>query len=225
MIEPQRKPEKRLTYKQKAQAGLIAKKPRKAMTRTSPSNAEKDHPSRGYPEWMRKRKETALTKPRTPIRSESKRRAKSNAAYREWIAKALPLETHCQKCKRMGVALDPHHPSGRGRQHLFEVVAVCRACHTHIHEYPRQAMEEGWLQPPIRGLKPDPGHPRPYRLLKFFKHRYEAHVSGMETFDTDSLEEAKKFVRDNLKDEEIKIWSVRDNATEEDVLMSGDLRI
>lgn len=106
-------------------------------------------------------------KPRKRLRKVAKGNAARDREYRSWVKIAMHGLPRCQRCmwhvSRCG-PLQPHHPSGRG-PHLFEVVAVCAACHAWIHDHPNIAFATGWLTPSYRGYAPNPNHPQPFTLL------------------------------------------------------------
>jgi hypothetical protein len=130
--EFQHKPAKRLTYKEKCKAGLVAGKPRQALRKAAKGNAARDR------------------------------------EYREWVKIAMHGLPRCQRCawhvSQCG-PLQPHHPSGRCEDRLFEVVQVCTQCHAWIHEFPNLSYAAGWLTPAYRGYAPHPNHPQPFTLL------------------------------------------------------------
>jgi hypothetical protein len=85
---------------------------------------------------------------RSRLRSMSKKR---EAAAREYSTKrAAYLAKHptCHRCNRRH-SRDVHHRTGRhGTNYLDDSTwsALCRACHDEVHQYPKQARQDGWLK-------------------------------------------------------------------------------
>lgn len=104
-------------------------------------------------------------KPRQSLRKVGKKLQPKRARYVAWIAEAMKSVDRCGKCGSAHSGLEPHHPYGRSNDNLFKVVAICHACHEWIHANPNEAMDSGWLQPEIRGLKPSAEKP-PFTLLQ-----------------------------------------------------------
>lgn len=73
----------------------------------------------------------------------------------------------CSVCGRKD-KLEKHHPYGRGGDNITKWIYLCGSfgCkqHSYIHENPRKAFIDGWLQPEYRGLDPSlfPNHPKPW---------------------------------------------------------------
>ena len=107
-------------------------------------------------------------KPRKRLRKVAKGKAARDREYRSWVKIAIHGRTRCQFCKRHTSScgpLQPHHPSGRNGEHLFEVVDTCRICHTWIHDNSTAAYHLGWLTPAYRGYALNPNHLQPFTLL------------------------------------------------------------
>ena len=87
---------------------------------------------------------------RTPIRQRSKKRAK---LYREervpLVEKFMAEHPLCQRCLSAR-STDPHEPLTRARGGSItdenNLVALCAACHLHIHLHPKESEEQGWLK-------------------------------------------------------------------------------
>jgi hypothetical protein len=94
-------------------------------------------------------KDPPKVKPRQPIKPKSKKQAASDRAYTLIRTPFMLNNPMCQAtlpgCQ--GPSSDVHHKKGRGKYHLMTGtwMAVCRACHQHIHEHPIQARELGFL--------------------------------------------------------------------------------
>ena len=108
-------------------------------------------------------------KPRSPLCKISASNAARRRKYTAWLSIAMHGIARCDRCKRhisQCGPLEPHHPSGRFGDHLFEVTPICFACHRWIHdENSNAAYAAGWLTPAYRGYAPNPNHPQPFTLL------------------------------------------------------------
>ena len=115
-MEFQHKPAKRLTYREKAQAGLIERKTRKPMDRSS------------------------------KLKPASKKREKWLEKYRAKKASDVETQTCpvCGIAGMKG-AMDAHHTHGRGGESILRYIYVHRECHDWIHGHPKQAREKGFL--------------------------------------------------------------------------------
>ena len=131
-----------------------------------PSPQTKPPPRLNYA--ARRKAGLVKAKPRSRLRKVAKGNAARDREYRAWVNIAMHGLPRCQRCtwhvSQCG-PLQPHHPSGRGGEHLFEVVAVCSTCHTWIHDFPNLSYAAGWLTPAYRGYAPNPSHPQPFTLL------------------------------------------------------------
>lgn len=134
----QQKPAHKPSYTERAKAGLLPPKQRQPVSK----------------------------KPRKAMRKVAKKNTARDTEYKDWLKIVMHGISRCERCKehRSG-SLQPHHPSGRKGEHLFEVVAVCDECHTWIHEYPNFSFAAGWLTPAYRGYQPIPNHPQPFKYL------------------------------------------------------------
>jgi len=91
---------------------------------------------------------------RTPLRRSQglrQRSAKTQAVYeirRPLVARLLEERPLCERCQ-MARSEDVHElcPRGRGGSVTLEsnCVALCRACHAHIHAHPAESERDGWL--------------------------------------------------------------------------------
>jgi hypothetical protein len=85
---------------------------------------------------------------RTPLRKVSKKRQKELREYSKLRKAHLSEHPTCEVCKERQ-ATDIHHILARGRggglNDTGNFLAVCRPCHTLIHEKPSYARENGWL--------------------------------------------------------------------------------
>jgi len=83
---------------------------------------------------------------RSNIRRVSKKRAKEMVEYNKLRLVYMGEHLVCEKCNQ-APSQDLHHKHKRGIYYLTVEYfsALCRPCHTHIHDYPNQAREEGWL--------------------------------------------------------------------------------
>ena len=98
--------------------------------------------------------DTIITKPRTPIKKFSDKRAKRNSAY--LIANKAYLSEDANKfCPVMSLmfsktvpATEVHHTNGRENERLLnreDWLAVSREGHQWIHLNPKLARAKGWL--------------------------------------------------------------------------------
>lgn len=137
MNPPQTKPAKKLTYREKALAGLLPRKERKPVS----------------------------AMPRKRLRQVAKSNAGRMAEYHEWKNAVMHGLSRCERCHERCQPLEPHHPYGRGRANLFRIVAICSACHEAIHALPNISMILGWLQPEIRGKQPPTTRVIPWKTI------------------------------------------------------------
>lgn len=85
---------------------------------------------------------------RTRIRPMSEKRQKESRQYSKQRTAFLAARPACERCNKRP-SRDVHHKAGRsGSNYLDEATwaALCRHCHTAIHERPGQARAEGWLK-------------------------------------------------------------------------------
>lgn len=98
---------------------------------------------------------------RTPLRPRSKTssRAKLQSTYLRRKKQYLEDNTSCEICHcNPKFTLDLHHKAGRHGSSINNegdlernlvntktFMALCRPCHDHVHKYPQQARENGWL--------------------------------------------------------------------------------
>ena len=90
---------------------------------------------------------TRLTR-KTPIRRRSKKRAGQERIYTTLRQRFIGANPVCMRCDTKR-ATDIHHRAGRTGQKLndtTEWLALCRTCHTWIHEHPGQARAAGLLK-------------------------------------------------------------------------------
>lgn len=93
-------------------------------------------------------KRTGSLKRGKPLARVSKRHRV--ALYEYFIKRKRFLDEHpeCQCCHRQA-SRDVHHTCGRSGSNLLDEatwMAVCRACHTDIHQHPSKARALGWLK-------------------------------------------------------------------------------
>lgn len=86
------------------------------------------------------------------VRQVSKARSVALKEYEAVKAKFLAVRQRCERCNRLGACgpLEVHHLRGRVGPLLCDVrhwAALCRECHTWIHEHPASATLAGWLGP------------------------------------------------------------------------------
>lgn len=87
-----------------------------------------------------------LTKKRTGIRRVSIARAVQNSKYAMLKDIFLSRNKTCKKCG--GLADDVHHSRGRSGKLLCATqfwIAMCRLCHTWVHDHPEEARKVGLL--------------------------------------------------------------------------------
>lgn len=119
MNPPQTKPAKKLTYREKALAGLLPRKERKLVS----------------------------TKPRKRLRQVAKSTAGRMAEYGRLRIEYLAAHPVCEMPGCSSRELEIHHKARRG-EFLLRVdtwMAVCRECHTMIEESPAWATAQGFL--------------------------------------------------------------------------------
>lgn len=115
-MEFQHKPEKRLTYKEKARAGMIAKKPRHTLARSSklkPASEKKQV-------WLKRYRDQ---KESDPLQQTCR------------VCGVYGRKTE----------MDAHHTHGRSGENILRYIYVHRECHDWIHGHPKQARERGLL--------------------------------------------------------------------------------
>lgn len=80
------------------------------------------------------------------LRRVSKKRAKQLNEYKEIRKEYLLLNSRCERCYNQ--ATEIHHKNGRSGKKLNDTnffMAICRECHTFIHENPKESRQRGWL--------------------------------------------------------------------------------
>ena len=85
--------------------------------------------------------------PKKKLNKVSERRKAQEAIYRQLKPIYMKQNPNCGKCGKK--AQDIHHKAGRNGTRLNDVVnfmAVCRPCHTWIHENSQEARKKGWLK-------------------------------------------------------------------------------
>ena len=85
-------------------------------------------------------------KTRKPLKRVSAKRARERVIYEKRKKAFLSENAMCYSC--MDPATDLHHERGRcGKLFLDERfwMALCRKCHTWVHEHPRLAVERGLM--------------------------------------------------------------------------------
>jgi len=88
---------------------------------------------------------------RTKLRKVSKKRQVDSIQYFVLRKKYMSRHRYCELCdSTLGLpvaATDLHHKRGRGKYYLdvSTFCALCRPCHTYIHEHPDWARANGWL--------------------------------------------------------------------------------
>ena len=79
------------------------------------------------------------------------KRQKQLDAYWPLQRKFLEANPICQRCQ-VRRSTDLHHARGRRGALLLDerwFKALCRQCHSHVTEHPREALEQGWSLPRI----------------------------------------------------------------------------
>ncbi len=80
------------------------------------------------------------------IKKVSTKRGEQNIDYKIVRDEYLYQHHVCERCFKK--ATEVHHKSGRWGRLLTKkefFMAVCRPCHTYIHEHPIESRERGWL--------------------------------------------------------------------------------
>ena len=119
MNPPQTKPAKKLTYREKALAGLLPRKERKPVS----------------------------TKPRKRLRQVAKSNAGRVAEYGRLRLEYLAMRRACEVPECRNCPTEIHHKARRGKFLLRQDtwMAVCRQCHERIEANPAWSMENGFL--------------------------------------------------------------------------------
>lgn len=92
------------------------------------------------------KKKAGLERP-SRIKHTSDRRAKEYAIYLPKKAEYLKNHPVCEACKR-NASVDLHHKLTREGKMLYNekyFLALCRECHTFVHDNPKEAQEKGWI--------------------------------------------------------------------------------
>jgi len=123
-MEPQKKPEKRKTYRERVLSG-----------EKKPWGSRNKPPDR-----------SGSTLKKTRLSHTSKKQKARMGEYRALLEEFWKKPEN-QKCRRCGARgpLDPHHTHGRSGDNLFKIIPVCRPCHDWIHQNPNQARQDGYL--------------------------------------------------------------------------------
>ena len=90
-------------------------------------------------------KESADVSP-IQIKQKSDKRKEQEEVYSSLRKAFLLKEKFCERCA--GTATEVHHKNGRNGERLNDVnffMAVCRNCHQHIHEHPKESRIKGYL--------------------------------------------------------------------------------
>lgn len=101
-----------------------------------------------YHQHLRTDKKTVQKKPLKPIKNISVKMQLELKVYRMERDKYMKDHSKCEFRDCFRYATDLHHKSGRG-QNLSNVetfMALCRKCHTWIHENPKEARLLGYLK-------------------------------------------------------------------------------
>jgi len=80
------------------------------------------------------------------LRKVSIKRAKQLREYKKIRETYLRLNPNCEICKR--AATEIHHKSGRNGERLNDIskfMAICRTCHTWVHNNPQQSRNKNWI--------------------------------------------------------------------------------
>ena len=167
-------------------------------------------------------------KPRQRIKPVADRKKNALAQYSKWSKMILSSETQCQRCGNFA-GLEAHHPHGRSKHNLFQIMCLCHTCHAWVHAYPNTSLAQGWLSPIYRGLIPDPEHTLAVKVFTYCTHRYTAKVGNDLEKDFHDLCDANAFVIEHMDKAQVsgvEMWSIRDNAIQfgEIIKQSGDLK-
>jgi len=87
-------------------------------------------------------------KPIRPLPNKSERRKFEEKLYKDIRRIFLNQNPKCERNKTHK-ATEVHHKAGRNGTRLNDVsefMAVCRECHSYIHENPKEARSKGWLK-------------------------------------------------------------------------------
>lgn len=79
------------------------------------------------------------------LRPISQARAKWQRLYIKVLKAVLGVHPLCVRCL-MRLATDGHHYAGRIGAHILLFWPFCRECNTWVHDNPKKAREDGWLQ-------------------------------------------------------------------------------
>lgn len=100
--------------------------------------------------WYKSKVEDRKPLIRKPINQKSKKMKIADQAYTILRKKFMENKPLCEAALNCcnGGASDVHHKAGRGENHLKvdTWLSVCRACHTYIHENPKESRELGLLE-------------------------------------------------------------------------------
>lgn len=83
-----------------------------------------------------------------PIKKVSKKRQTQEQIYKKLKSVHLDTWTLCQFRPCGNSSTEIHHMNGRNGDRLIDVeyfMAICRNCHTWIHEHPKEARKKGYL--------------------------------------------------------------------------------
>lgn len=86
-------------------------------------------------------------KRRTRLSPVSKKRSKQLKVYSSLRKAYIKEHPRCENCNA-AFSSDIHHKKGRLGETLNDTefwIAVCRACHNHIHRYPQLARDKGLI--------------------------------------------------------------------------------
>lgn len=87
---------------------------------------------------------------RTRLRRVSRKRALELKIYAQIRKDFLFTHSTCQFPGCVRLASDVHHVRGRLGSRLLDQrswKAVCRICHTWLHDHPKEARKMGWIKP------------------------------------------------------------------------------
>ena len=94
------------------------------------------------------KKVLSTPKPRKPINKKSERRTKEEREYSKLRKEFLETKMICEVEGCSNQSCDVHHKKHRSGSLYLDVtyfMAVCRDCHTYIHENPDESYEKGYL--------------------------------------------------------------------------------
>jgi hypothetical protein len=86
---------------------------------------------------------------RTPLRPKSAKQARIDRLRKKIRTELFELHPLCQRCgKRPPTDLHEPLPRSQGGDPTDKasVTAICRECHSEIHNNPEQARRDGWLR-------------------------------------------------------------------------------